>query len=224
MDGSTHSREQWKGPHDHELIVIANHGRIHAPTRTMEGSTRSRAHRDREPWTDPRTHDAERFLWGADTTARYSRELSSEAFGTDLAPRTASPPNSARSKHLELRGADRHGFAPRSHCSSPPGLEGTTGTVTYPRVPPTLGTLPKRLRSSSPLGERTTPCEQWKGPRDHELITRTMGGSTHARRRGTIPLGSSYNSIYYHIFCASHQQALEDQENTHSRNQPPQAT
>ena len=128
-------------------------------------------------------------------------------FGTEQAPRIAE--------------ADRHGFAPRSHCSSPPGLEGTTGTVTYPRVPPTLGTLPKRLRSSSPLGERTTPCEQWKGPRDHELITRTMGGSTHARRRGTIPLGSSYNSIYYHIFCASHQQALEDQENTHSRNQPP---
>ena len=35
-------------------------------TRTMEGSTRSRAHRGREPWTDPRIHDdAERFLWGA---------------------------------------------------------------------------------------------------------------------------------------------------------------
>ena len=161
----------------------------------MEGSTRSRAHRDREPWTDPRTHDAERFLWGADTMARYSKELSSEAFGTDLAPRTASPPNSARLRTSNCGGLT--GTASHLGHTAPvrPDWKEQQERSSTPGFPPLLAHFPRgsdRARHS----ERG-PRHAYNG-RVHTITSsswsRTMDGSTHSRRRGTIPLGSSYNN------------------------------
>jgi hypothetical protein len=156
----------------------------------MEGSTRSRAHRDREPWTDPRTHDAERFLWGADTTARYSRELSSEAFGTDLAPRTASPPNSARSKHLELRGLT--GTASHLGLTAPvrPDWKEQPERSRTPGFPPLLAHFPRgsdRARHSE-RGPRhanngrahaitSSSREPWADPRMHDDVERYLWGA-----------------------------------------------
>ena len=152
--------------------MIANHGRIHALT------TRNDSSGEQTQWHD--------------ILKNYRRRRSARISHLE---RPRPPPIRHGFAPRIAGGADRHGFAPRSHCSSPPGLEGTTGTVTYPGFPPLLAHFPRG-------SDRARHSE--RGPRHanngrvHTITSsswsRTMDGSTHSRRRGTIPLGSSYNT------------------------------
>ena len=105
-----------------------------------------------------------------------------EAFGTDLAPRTASPPiwNGARTSNSR---ADRNGFAPRSHCSSLEpishlALEGTTVTVMHLGFPPLSAqfcTSQEASRDRHP--ERTTSRENGLIHTNYDAVLFPQGSS-----------------------------------------------
>ena len=79
-----------------------------------------------------------------------SRHTDIGHFHTNVTWNDPLAPSSVRSTHLELRGLTGTAthLGPTAPVRHNLGLVGTTGTVMYPRVPPTLGTLPKRLKSS----------------------------------------------------------------------------